>query len=72
MNVVLMLKIHTMQKWLNYLKYSGIWIGFVLNPYHWEFKLQTEGPTDLDPNMHFAFLTLGPFWIRIVVDDGGW
>lgn len=72
MSVGLMLKIRTMQKLLNYLKYSGVWIGLVLNPYHWEFKLQIGGPTELDPNMHFAFLTFGPFWIRIVIDDGGW
>ena len=55
---------------LNYLKFSGVWIGFVVNPYHWEFKAEYSSPTDLDPAQHKAALHIGPFWIRGVIDDG--
>jgi hypothetical protein len=63
---------HTLQKLLNYLKYSGVWIGFVLNPYHWEVDMDLGGPTDTDPSMYFIYLTFGPVWCRIVIDDGRW
>ena len=56
----------------NYLKYSGVWFGFVLNPYHWQFKLDYSGNTELDPAMHKIELHLGPVWIRGVIDDGSY
>lgn len=45
----------------NYLKYSGIWLGVVVNPYHWRFGIR-----DYDPGAIF----FGPFWIRVVIDNG--
>lgn len=56
----------------NYLKYSGLWAGLVFNPYHWEFRVTTSGPTELDPAMHTLFISLGPIWIRGTIDDGSW
>ncbi len=59
----------------NYLRYSGVWVGFVLNPYHWEFKYTTKVPTyqkewpDSD-NWFDNKLSLGPVWIRVIIDDG--
>lgn len=45
----------------NYLKYSGIWIGLVVNPYHWQF-----GTKKFDEGcVHF-----GPIWVRVLIDDG--
>jgi hypothetical protein len=56
----------------NYLKYSGLWVGFIFNPYHWEIKFTLTGPTELDPAMHTMFIAFGPFWIRGVIDNGNW
>jgi hypothetical protein len=42
----------------NYLKYSGIWIGIVVNPYHWSFGVK-KYDTDC--------LHLGPLWIRVYI-----
>jgi hypothetical protein len=56
-----------------YLKYSGIWVGFVFNPYHWEFKYITkvkEWPES--DNWFDNKLSLGPVWIRVIIDDGRW
>jgi len=49
----------------NYLKYSGIWAGFVLNPYHWEFKIKAENDVIFSLAIYF-----GPVWIRVVIDGG--
>lgn len=56
----------------NYLKHSGIWAGLVLNPYHWQFKYNYSGPTELDPAGNVVELFLGPIWVRGVIDDGSW
>lgn len=56
----------------NYLKYSGMWIGFVLNPYHWEFKIQRMKPDEFNPKNHGFMISVGPFWVRGVIDDGTW
>lgn len=52
----------------NYLKYSGMWFGFVLNPFHWQFGWK-EGLEDypFDNSIHF-----GPVWLRVIIDNGGW
>lgn len=55
-----------------YLKYSGIWFGFAVNPYHWQLKFQTTNPTDMDPAMYTVFLSVGPVWLRIIIDDGSY
>jgi hypothetical protein len=57
---------------VNYIKYSGIWIGFVINPFHWELSFETVQPDNLNPKAHGIFLRIGPFWIKGVIDDGSW
>ena len=55
---------------LNYLRYSGIWAGIVVNPFHWQFGFLKESFND-----DFIFencLSLGPVWIRVIIDDGRW
>jgi hypothetical protein len=44
----------------NYLKHSGIWIGLVINPYHWSFGVKKYDPGCI----HF-----GPLWIRVYVGN---
>jgi hypothetical protein len=56
----------------DYLKYSGVWAGIVLNPYHWEIAFRPQGPDEMNPNMRSLFVTVGPVWIRVVIDDGAW
>jgi hypothetical protein len=56
----------------NYLKHSGLWAGIVLNPYHWNFKLEVDPPQLIDTYLFHFELYLGLFWIRIVIDDGTW
>jgi len=55
-----------------YIRYSGLWIGLVFNPYHWEFRFDQLHPDELNPNMRGFYISFGPFWIRIVLDDGSW
>jgi hypothetical protein len=56
-----------------YLKYSGIWMGIVLNPYHWEFKIKTGSESILEDDVIFGFsIHGGPVWFRLVIDDGTW
>ena len=50
---------------LNYVKFSGIWIGFVLNPYHWEFKFLNTN----DMGKTIA-LYVGPVWFRLAISNG--
>jgi hypothetical protein len=57
---------------MKWLQYSGIWFSFAVNPYHWRLDCAFEGPTDLDPAQHHAFVTVGPLTVRIVIDDGSY
>lgn len=70
---IYIMKNHTVKLFYEYLKYSGIWVGFVFNPYHWQFKYQTKSYEV--PNYDNLFdncVYFGPIWIRVVIDDGKW
>jgi hypothetical protein len=56
----------------NYLKYSGIWFGFVVNPYHWNFKFEQKSDQLFDDYVFFLNVYCGPAWIRIIIDNGKW
>ena len=57
----------------NLIKHSGLWAGFVLNPYHCQFKITNGSESILDDDVIFALgIYFGPVWIRIVIDDGSW
>lgn len=56
----------------NYLKYSGLWMGFVLNPYHWNFSFHLHSDSIVDDYVFFMQCYVGPVWIRIIIDDGKW
>lgn len=56
----------------NYIRYSGIWIGLVVNPFHWTLDCNYLHPDELNPNMVGVYISLGPIWIRFVIDDGSW
>ena len=50
---------------VNTLKHSGFWTGFVLNPYHWEFKFLNTN----DMGKTIA-LYVGPVWFRLAIGNG--
>jgi len=50
---------------VNTLKHSGFWTGFVLNPYHWEFKFSNTN----DMGKTIA-LNVGPVWFRLAINNG--
>lgn len=56
-----------MTPFLKYVKYSGVWVGLVLNPYHWQFEWRKEK----DKVKSDTFF-LGPLWLTIVIDNGNW
>ncbi len=56
---------------MKFLKYSGIWFGLVVNPYHWRFAI--EKPHDaLDQPLDGFAIYIGPVWMRVIIDDGSW
>ena len=57
---------------MKWLKHSGIWIGIVINPFHWKPGFSFIGPSDMDPALSGFYISLGPVWIRAVIDDGSW
>lgn len=56
-----------MKTLIQYLKYSGLWFGFILNPYHWRFGWNRDNEMIMSNTVHF-----GPFWITLIIDDGRW
>jgi len=56
----------------NWLRYSGIWITIVLNPFHWRFSWEVIREDDLNPKMNQMFFQLLFVNIRIILDDGSW
>lgn len=56
----------------NYLRYSGIWMGLVINPFHWDFRFDFLHPDDLNPNMRGVYISIGPIWTRFILDNGSW
>jgi hypothetical protein len=59
-----------LKNYLKYLKHSGVWMGLVFNPYHWEFVNCTDGIGELAAKVCSRFISIGPIWIRVVIDDG--
>lgn len=55
-----------------YIRYSGIWVGLVINPFHWDFRSEFLHPDDLNPNMRGVYISIGPIWARFVLDNGSW
>lgn len=61
-----------LNKFFQYVKYSGIWIGFVMNPFHWKFYIEKYHPDELNPNMYGINFNFGLIWIRFIIDNGSW
>jgi len=57
-----------MTRFLRYLKYSGIWLGLAINPYHWRVSWRCTAGGGPEENI----INFGPFWIRVIIDDGEW
>jgi hypothetical protein len=59
---------------MDWLRYSGIWLTLVVNPFHWQFQwFRNEhpwvcpAPNRSEYTAQFLFLS-----IRLTVDDGAW
>lgn len=55
-----------------YIRYSGVWLGCIINPFHWSVTFDFLHPDELNPNMRGFYACFGPFWIRVILDDGSW
>jgi hypothetical protein len=57
----------------NYIKYSGLWITVICNPFHWQFSFfknpNLEWPA---PNRTEYVVQLLMLSFRLVIDDGSW
>jgi hypothetical protein len=59
-----------MIKWL---RYSGVWVTLILNPFHWGLGFYKDKEEVLSaPNMLSYRLQIIFVTIRLVVDDGSW
>lgn len=57
---------------MNWIRYSGLWITFILNPFHWKFYFNTSTDILAGPNQQQYQLQLAFVSIRLVVDNGDW
>ena len=57
---------------MKWLKYSGLWVTFALNPMHWRISFEVHNSSEMDPAMTMIIGTVGPLTIRIVIDDGSY
>lgn len=57
---------------MNWLKYSGVFMTFALNPYHWRLGCEWGQDEIMGPKSHYFRLMLLPIGINIVIDDGQW
>jgi hypothetical protein len=57
-----------MMKWL---RYSGVWITLIVNPFHWDFRGEIIKDEDLGriDTLELQFLCIN---IRVILDDGKW
>jgi hypothetical protein len=61
-----------LKNFLDYVRFSGIWVSFALNPFHWRLSGSFHKPTDTDPSMYAIYITVGPLSVRTVLDNGTW
>jgi hypothetical protein len=57
-----------MMKWL---RYSGVWITLIVNPFHWDFRWEVIKDEELGriDTLELQFLCIN---IRVILDDGKW
>lgn len=60
-----------MKQLLSYLRYSGLWVGLVVNPCHWQWGIKGS-PTAWEDYCFDNAVHVGPVWIRLIIDDGRW
>jgi hypothetical protein len=70
-NGCMMLPMRWASLMINWIKYSGLWVGLVANPFHWRFGFVSGSDVWNDPVFENC-LHLGPVWIRVIIDDGRW
>jgi len=56
-------------KWI---RYSGLWVTFILNPLHWQLNSETFKKDDLNPKLFGMVINIGPIVLRLIIDDGSY
>ena len=57
---------------MKWLKYSGVFITIVLNPFHWRLGYASGRDEIMGPNSYFVKITLLCVGLNVVIDDGSW
>lgn len=56
---------------MDWLRYSGIWLTFIFNPFHWRISTIKDnflpGPNRKEVTFQLLFVS-----VRIVLDNGDW
>ena len=56
---------------MNWLKYSGIWVTLVCNPYHWRVSFRNESDSAWPDTTEYV-VQLVCVSVRVVVDNGSY
>jgi hypothetical protein len=56
---------------MKWLRYSGVWITLIVNPFHWDFRWEVIKEEDLG-RIDTIELQLFFINIRVIIDDGKW
>lgn len=59
-------------KLLNWIRYSGIFIHVIVNPFHWRLGFASGRDEIMGPNSWFVKITLLFVAVNVVIDDGSW
>jgi len=57
---------------MNWLKYSGVFVTIVLNPFHWRLGFASGRDELMGPKSWFFKLNIIMIGINVVIDDGSW
>jgi hypothetical protein len=61
-----------MKKFIDYCKYSGVWISIAFNPFHWRVSIKNESGQWPSDYLRCYSIQLLAVSIKIVIDDGNW
>ena len=61
-----------MKNLFNYIRYSGLWVGIVFNPFHWKFGWDRSPGLWPQEYLYENCVYFGPVYIRLIIDDGSW
>lgn len=57
---------------MNWLKYSGVFITLILNPFHWRLGFEMGRDEIMGPKSHYLKVSILPLSVNVIIDDGQW